>query len=91
MDEEKKPLEKSMWHARDVEWTVPAGSNSVLLDAATSFLNREQPNIARAEAVLQYETEHRTTPSVEADITSSVVEDEHPWSDLFPIEAFSQF
>ena len=56
----------------------------MLLDAAASFLERAQESTA-AEADLQNQFKQKSIQPV-------IIEDEEnlPWSDLFPVEAFHQ-
>ena len=85
MNEDEEHPKKLTEHTPEVELTTPTSwSNTMLLDAAASFLERAQESTA-AEADLQNQFKQKSIQPV-------IIEDEEnlPWSDLFPVEAFHQ-
>ena len=96
MNGDSESWDKSAKYSPTVEWTTGHSprSNSVLLEAASSFLQQAQAAVAHAEAVIRHEVGHvDTTVAKVGQEPQSLVHDEDslPWSELFPVAALQRF
>ena len=87
-------FEKSSSHLHTTEWTGrSSASNTILLDATSSFLEEARTVIARAEEVIPNGLEQQETPAALYEEPYLDADDEEmlQWSELFPIAVFDEF